>query len=107
MMNSATYFNPASGGASGSRMDREVQEQPVSVLGWGGDSSSRHRPGQVLADLAPWAKVVQTVVCSTFAHGAKPATRWVADGERMNLLGGVARSRRYQEDVEDQGGGHL
>jgi hypothetical protein len=47
-------------------------------------SSSRHRSGQVLADLAPWAKVVQTVVCSTFTHGAKPATRRVADGERMN-----------------------
>jgi hypothetical protein len=26
----------ASGGASGSRMDREVQEQPLSVSGWGG-----------------------------------------------------------------------
>jgi hypothetical protein len=30
------------------------------------------------------AKVVQTVVCSTFTHGAKSATRRVADGERMN-----------------------
>ena len=65
-------------------MDREVQELPLSMSGWGGGSSSRHRPGQVLADLAPWAKVVQTVVCSTFTHGAKPATRRVADGERMN-----------------------
>ena len=65
-------------------MDREVQERPLSVLGWGGGSSSRHRPGQVLADLAPRAKVVQTVGCSTFTRGAKPATRRMADGERMN-----------------------
>ena len=68
-------------------MDREVQERPLSVLGWVGGSSSRHRPGQVLADLAPRAKVVQTVVCSTFTRGAKPATRRVADGERMNPQG--------------------
>ena len=52
-----------------------------------GGSSSRHRPGQVLADLAPRAKVVQTVGCSTFTRGAKPATRRVADGERMNPPG--------------------
>ena len=56
-------------------------------VGLGGNSSSRHRPGQVLADLAPRAKVVQTVVCSTFTRGAKPATRRVADGERMNPPG--------------------
>jgi hypothetical protein len=43
----------ASGGASGSRMDREVEEQPLSVLAEAWDSSSRHRPGQVLADLTP------------------------------------------------------
>jgi hypothetical protein len=59
-----------------------------------GDSPSRHRPGRVLADLAPRAKVVQTVVCSTFTRGAKPATRRVADGERMNPQGRVARSRQ-------------
>jgi hypothetical protein len=59
----------------------------VSVwLRWWG-SSSRHRPGQVLADLASRAKVVQTVGCSTFTRGAKPATRRVADGERMNPQG--------------------
>jgi hypothetical protein len=34
--------------------------------------------------LASRAKVVQTVVGSTFTRGAKPATRRVADGERMN-----------------------
>ena len=62
-----------------------------------GGSSSRHRPGQVLADLAPWAKVVQTVVCSTFTRGAKPATRRVADGERMNPQGRVARSRQMRK----------
>jgi hypothetical protein len=65
-------------------MDREVQEEPPSVLAEACGSSSRHRPGQVLADLAPRAKVVQTVGCSTFTRGAKPATRRVADGERMN-----------------------
>jgi hypothetical protein len=70
----------ASGGASGSRMDREVQERLLSVLGWGGASSSRHRSGQVLADLAPGAKVVQTVVCSTFTPGAKP--RYPEGGRR-------------------------
>jgi len=40
-----------------------------------------------LADLAPRAKVGQTVGCSTFIRGAKPATRRVADGERMNPQG--------------------
>ena len=68
-------------------MDREVQERPLSVLVEVGGSSSRHRPGQVLADLALRAKVVQTVVCSTFTRRAKPATRRVADGERMNPQG--------------------
>ena len=57
----------------------------VGLRWWG--SPSRHRPGQVLADLASWAKVVQTVGCSTFTHEAKPATRRVADGERMNPRG--------------------
>ena len=52
-------------------MDREVQERPLSVLAQVGGSPSRHRPGQ-----------------------AKPATRRVADGERMNPLGGATRSRR-------------
>ena len=80
----------------------EVQERPLSVLGWGGDSSSRHRPGQVLADLALGVKVVQTVGCSTFTPRAKPATRRVADGERMNPLGRVARSRQYRGDDEHQ-----
>jgi hypothetical protein len=85
-------------------MDREVQERSLSVLGWGGNSSSRHRPGQVLADLAPRAKVVQTVVCSSFTRGAKPATRRVADGERMNPQGkGGAFA---PEDDEHQGDKH-
>ena len=48
-------------------------------------------------------KVVQTVGCSTFTHEAKPATRRVADGERMNPRGRVARSRQYRGDVEHQG----
>jgi hypothetical protein len=63
------------------------------VLGSGRDSPSRHRPGQVLADLALRAKAVQTVLCSTFTHGAKPATRRLADGERMNPRERVARTR--------------
>ena len=44
-------------------MDRE-EPRPLSVSGWGGGASSRHRPGQ-----------------------AKPTTRRVADGERMNPQG--------------------
>ena len=76
----------ASGGASGSRMDREAQEHRLPVLaGVGFILSPSARTG--LADLAPWAKVVQTMGCSTFTHGAKPATRRVADDERMNLQG--------------------
>ena len=75
-------------------------------IGLGGASSSRHRPGQVLADSAPRAKVVQTVVCSTFTRGAKPATRRVADGERMNPREGW-RVRANTEDDEHQGDKHL
>ena len=37
-------------------------------------------------------KVVQTVGCSTFTRGAKPATRRVADGERMNPQGRARRA---------------
>ena len=78
-------------------MDRKCRSGHCQCLAEAGGSSSRHRPGQVLADLAPRAKVVQTVVCSTFTRGAKPATRKVADGERMNPQGRVARTRQYQE----------
>jgi hypothetical protein len=44
-------------------------------------------------------KVVQTVGCSTFTHGAKPTTRRVADGERMNPQGkgGAFALRRDDE----------
>ena len=45
--------------------------------------------------------------CSTFTHGAKPATRKVADGERMNPQGRVARTRQYRGDDEHQGDEHL
>ena len=68
-------------------MDREVQER-TTVRVWLRCEfilSPSARTG--LADLAPRAKVVQTVVCSTFTRGAKPATRRVADGERMNPQG--------------------
>ena len=37
------------------------------------------------------------MVCSTFTRGAKPATRRVADGERMNPQERVARTRKMQE----------
>jgi hypothetical protein len=84
-------------------MDREVQGRSLSVPGWGGCSSSRHRPGQVLADLALWAKVVQTAGCSTFTHGAKPATRRVADGERMNPQGKSGAFAPHAGDDEHQG----
>ena len=36
----------SSGGASGSRMDLEVQERPPSVPCWGVGVSARHQPGQ-------------------------------------------------------------
>ena len=47
-----------------------------------------------LADLPSRAKLGQTVGCSGFTRGAKPAPRRVADGERMNPPGRVARTRR-------------
>jgi hypothetical protein len=68
-------------------MDRELQGHPLSVLVEVGIHPLAIGQEQVLADLAPRAKVVQTVVCSTFTRGAKPATRRVADGERMNPQG--------------------
>ena len=75
----------------------------VSVwLRWWG-SSSRHRLGQVLADLALRAKVVQTVGCSTFTRRAKPATRKVADSERMNPQGKGGAYAPIPRDDEHQG----
>jgi hypothetical protein len=56
--------------------------------------------------LAPRAKVVQTVVCSTFTRGAKPATRRVADGERMNPQGKGGAFAPIQRDGEHQGDEH-
>ena len=50
-----------------------------------------------LADLASRAKVVQTVGCSTFTREAKPATRRVADGERMNPQGKAGAYAPMQE----------
>jgi hypothetical protein len=67
-------------------MDRVVQEQPLSGLAEAVVTlSPSTRTG--LADLAPRAKLGQTVGCSTFIRGAKPATRRVADGERMKPTG--------------------
>ena len=87
-------------------MDRDCKSGHCQVwLGWVFILSPSARTG--LADLAPWAKVVQTVGCSTFTHGAKPATRRVADGERMNPQGGMASPRQYRGDVEHQGDEHL
>ena len=59
-----------------------------------------------LADLAPRAKVGQTVGCSTFTRGAKPATQRVADGERMNPREGW-RVPANREDDEHQVDEHL
>jgi hypothetical protein len=54
-------------------MDQEVQESHCQNLAeMGFTLSPSARTG--LADLAPRAKVVQTVVCSTFTRGVKPAT---------------------------------
>src|ERR1022692_2972477 len=73
----------------------------VSVwLKWGGILAPSARTG--LADLAPGVKVVQTVVCSTFTPGAKPAPRRVADGERMNPPRECAFAQ-IPEDHEHQG----
>ena len=55
--------------------------------------------GQVLADLALRAKVGQTVECSAFTRGAKPATRKVADGERMNPRGWWRITHQMQEQT--------
>jgi hypothetical protein len=78
----------------------------VSVwLRWGFIVSPSARVG--LADLAPRAKVVQTVVCSTFTRGAKPATRRVADSERMNPRGKGGAFAPISGGVEHQGDEHL
>ena len=61
-------------------MDREVQEQHCQCL--------------VEVGLHPLA---------IGQDRSKPATRRVADGERMNPSGRVARSRRYRGDEEHQG----
>jgi hypothetical protein len=42
-----------------------------------------------------------------FTHGAKPATRRVADGERMNLPGKGGASAPIQETTSTGGGEHL
>jgi hypothetical protein len=59
-------------------MDREVRKGPhcQCLTEVGGILAPSARTG--LADSAPGVKVVQTVVCSTFTPGAKPATRRVA-----------------------------
>lgn len=91
------FLSPPAGprgqGWTGKRKSRRCQ-----CLGWGFILSPSARTG--LADLAPWPKVGQTVGCSTFTHGAKPATRRVADGERMSPGEGGA-SAPMQEDDED------
>ena len=44
-------------------------------------------------------------MCSTFTRGAKPATRRVADGERMNPQGKGGAFAPRQGDDEHQGDG--
>jgi hypothetical protein len=83
-------------------MDREVQELPPSVLGWEWMFILSPSARTGLADLAPRAKVGQTVGCSTFTRGAKPATRRVADGERMNPQGKGGAFAPIQGDGEHQ-----
>jgi hypothetical protein len=72
-------------------------------LRWGCILSPSARTG--LADSAPRAKVGQTVGCSTVTRGAKPATRRVADGERMNPRGRVARPRQYRKTTSTRTAG--
>jgi hypothetical protein len=82
-------------------MDREVKNSYRQCLAEvGGILAPSARTG--LADLAPGVKVVQTVVCSTFTPGAKPAPRRVADGERMNPPRECAFAQ-IPEDHEHQG----
>ena len=81
-------------------MDREVPERPLSVFGWGRWSSAI---GQDILRLGPAAKVGQTVGCSTFTRRAKPATRRVADGERMNPPGKGGAYAPNARDDEHQG----
>jgi hypothetical protein len=50
-----------------------------------------------LADQSPGAKVVRPAGRSTLTRGLCPATRRVADGERMNPHSESARSRECQE----------
>jgi hypothetical protein len=83
--NTVSLLPPAGPQAQG--WTEKCKSGPCQCWAEAGGSPSRHRPGQVLADLAPRAKVVQTVGCSTFTRRAKPATRRVADGERMNPQG--------------------
>jgi len=59
-------------------------------LRWGPAQLLCCLPAQLVRDrLLPLgaAVQVQTVVCSTFTHEAKPATPRVADGERMKPAG--------------------
>jgi len=77
----------------------------VSVrLGWWFILSPSARTG--LADLADRAKVVQPGGCSTFTRSAKPATRRVADGERMNPRKECTFALNAEDD-EHQDGGQL
>jgi len=94
----------ASGVASGSRMGQEVQKQPPSVPGWGVGVILSPSARTGLADLALQPKVGQTVGCSTFTCEAKPATRRVADGERMNPRDESARSRQCRRRRVDSRG---
>jgi hypothetical protein len=73
-------------------------------LRWGFILSPSARTG--LADLAPWAKVVQTVVCSTFTHGD---TRYPEGGRRREdeSLGEGWCVRANAGDDEHQGDEHL
>jgi hypothetical protein len=73
----------ASGGTSGSRMDRAKQKARPFVWLRSGRAIPSPSARRGLAALAPRAKVGQTVGCSTFTRGAKPATRRVADGDGM------------------------
>jgi hypothetical protein len=72
------------------RRDRTLKDGPESAraatvgvwLRWGFTLSPSARTG--LEALVPRAKVVQTVVCSTFTPRGQARCRSVADGERMN-----------------------
>ena len=87
-------------------MDREVQELLLSVLGWAGCSSSRHRPEQVLADLALRRRSFRRWCAPPSPAGPSPLPgggRW----REMTARGGSGASAPIPGDNGAPGDEHL